>query len=158
MTDPSLGRKKRKITYAASPQGVEKAVNALKRLGFESKINFAKSNLLSRTTVTKFFNCQPIQLDSLKRICEALILDWKEIVPICEEEQSKRLEINEPSNSDTNEGVVQVQTLYRKVTVFEKQSQVIKAEIILEGDFDSINNNLSVSLQAVLREFSGDTI
>ena len=158
MTKLSFGTKKRKITYAPSPQGVEKAEKALKRLGFESKINFAKSNLLSRTTVTKFFNCQPIQLDSLKRICEALILDWKEIVPICEEEQSKRLEINEPSNSDTNEGVVQVQTLYRKVTVFEKQSQVIKAEIILAGDFDSINNNLSVSLQAVLREFSGDTI
>jgi uncharacterized protein YjbI with pentapeptide repeats len=158
MTDPSQSRKKRKITYAASAQGVEKADKALKRLGFGSKINFAKSNLLSRTTVTKFFQYQPIQLDSFKRICEGLTLDWKEIVSICEKEQSKRLEIHEPSNLDTNQGGEQFQTLYRKVTILDKQSQVIKAVVILEGDFDSINNNLSISLQAILREFSGDTI
>ncbi len=158
MTDPSQSKKKRKITYAASPQGVEKAEKALKRLGFESKINFAKSNLLSRSTVTKFFQCQPIQFDSLRRICKALTLDWQEIVQMREEEPSKRLEVNEPSTSDTNEGMVQVQTPYRKVTVLDKHSQVIKAVIILEGDFNSINNNLSVSLQAILREFLGDTI
>ncbi len=158
MTDQSLGRKKRKITYAASPRGVEKAEKALKRLGFESKSDFANSKFLSRSTVTKFFQCQSIQFDSLKRICEALRLEWKEIVQICEEEQSKRLEINEPSHSDTNERVEQVQTLYRKVTVLDKQSQVIKAVIVLEGDFNSINNNLSVLLQAILRENSGDTI
>jgi uncharacterized protein YjbI with pentapeptide repeats/DNA-binding Xre family transcriptional regulator len=158
MTDPSQGKKKRKITYAASPQGIEKAEKALKRLGFESKINLAKSQLLSRSTVTKFFQCQPIQLDSLKRICEALTLDWKELVLMGEEEPSQRLEIHEPNKSETNEGVEQVQTLSCKVTVLDKHSQVTKAVIILEGDFNSINNNLSVSLQAVLREFSGDTI
>jgi uncharacterized protein YjbI with pentapeptide repeats len=158
MTDSTQGRKKKKITYTASPQGIKKAEKALKRLGFESKINFAKSNLLSRSTVTKFFNYQPIQFDSFKRICEALTLDWKEIVPMCEEQQSKRLEIKESSNSDTNEGVELVQALYRRVTVLDKQSQVIKAVIILEGNFNSINNNLSVTLQAILREFAGDTI
>jgi DNA-binding Xre family transcriptional regulator len=158
MTDPSQGREKRKITYAASPQAVEKAEKALKRLGFDSKSNFAKSNLLSRSVVTKFFNCQSIQLDSLKKICEALTLDWKEIVQMCGKEQVRRLEINESSNLDINEGVEQVQTLYRKVTVIDKESQLIKAVIILEGNFNSINNNLSVSLQAILREFSGDTI
>ncbi len=95
MTDPSLGTKKRKITYAASPQGVEKAEKALKRLGFESRINFAESIFLSRSTITKFFNYQSIQFDSLKRICNALTLDWKEIVQTCEEQQSKPLEIND---------------------------------------------------------------
>jgi uncharacterized protein YjbI with pentapeptide repeats/DNA-binding Xre family transcriptional regulator len=158
MTDPSQGKKKRKITYAASPQGIEKAEKALKRLGFESKINLAKSQLLSRSTVTKFFQCQPIQLDSLKRICEALTLDWKELVLMGEEEPSQRLEIHEPNKSETNEGVEQVQTLSCKVTVLDKHSQVTKAVIILEGDFNSINNNLSVSLQTILRENSGDTI
>jgi uncharacterized protein YjbI with pentapeptide repeats/DNA-binding Xre family transcriptional regulator len=158
MTNLSQGRKKRKITYAASPQVVDKAEKALKRLGFESKINFAKSNLLSRSTVTKFFQCQPIQFDSLRRICEALTLDWQEIVQMCEEEQSNRLEIKESSNSDTNEGVEQVQTLSRKVIVLDKQTQVIKAVLILEGDFNSINNNFSLSLPAILREYAGDTI
>jgi hypothetical protein len=56
MTDPSQGKKKRKITYAASPQGVEKAEKALKRLGFESKSHLAKIHFLSRSTVTKFFS------------------------------------------------------------------------------------------------------
>jgi uncharacterized protein YjbI with pentapeptide repeats/DNA-binding Xre family transcriptional regulator len=158
MTYPSQRQKKKKITYTASPQGVETAEKALKRLGFESKINFAKSIYLSRSTVTKFFQGQPIQLDSFKRICEALTLNWKEILQMYEEEKSKRPEINKPSNSDTDKGVEQVKTLSRKVTVLDKQSQVIKAVIILEGDFNSINNNLSVSLQAILREFSGDTI
>jgi uncharacterized protein YjbI with pentapeptide repeats/DNA-binding Xre family transcriptional regulator len=158
MTDSTQGRKKKKITYTASSQGIEKAENALKRLGFESKINFAKYSFLSRSTVTKFFQCQQIQLDSLKRICTALRLNWQEIVQMCEEEQSNPLEINESSNSDTNEGVELVQTLYRKVTVLDKQSEVIKAEIILEGDFNSINNDLSVSLQAILQVYGGDTI
>ena len=158
MTDPSLGRKKRKITYAASAQGVEKAEKALKRLGFESKINFAKSNLLSRTTVTKFFQCQSIQLDSLKRICEALKLDWEKIVPMCEEEQSNRLEINEPSNLDTNEEGERMQMLSRQITVLDKHSQATKAEIILKGDINSVNNDLSVIMELFLRNFIGDTI
>jgi len=128
------------------------------RLGYESKTNFAKSQFLSRSTVTKFFQCQPIQLDSLKRICEALSLDWNEIVQTCEEEQSKRLEINDFRNLDTNEGVEQVQRLSRKVTVLDNKSKVVKAEIILEGDLSSINDNLSVLFQAILRENSGDTI
>ena len=98
MTDSTQGRKKKKITYTASPQGIKNAEKALVRLGFESKINFANSISLSRSTITKFFSCQPIQFDSFKRICEALTLDWKEIVPMCEEQQSKQLEINEFSN------------------------------------------------------------
>ena len=86
MTDPSQNRKKKKITITASPQGVERAENALIRLGFDSKSNFAKSQLLARNTVTKFFQREPIQLDSFKRICEALKLKW---IDIAEEEQSE---------------------------------------------------------------------
>jgi hypothetical protein len=59
MTNSNSGRKRKKITYTASIEGIKKAENALIRLGFESKINFAKSQLLSRSTVTKFFQLQP---------------------------------------------------------------------------------------------------
>ncbi len=108
MTDPSPGLKNRKVTYAASPQGIEKAEKAWKRLGFWSKIHFVSSslvdgNLLSRSTVEKFFQGQSIQLDSFKRICEALTLNWQEIVQVYEEEQAARLEINKPSTSDNDE-------------------------------------------------------
>ena len=192
MTDPNPSRKKKKITYVASPQGVEKAEKALKRLGFASKSSFAESIFMSRSTVTDFFMRRPIQLDSLKRICEKLTLKWQEVVlednvhseqdiggrvselvssptpytphptpapeGLGEAEPSRQLEINESSQKEINQGVEPVQKIYRQVTVLDQRSQVIKAEIRLEGDIESINNDLLVLLQAILREFSGDTI
>ncbi len=153
MTDSSLARKKKKITYTACTQGIERAENALKRLGFESKSNFAESQLLSRSTVTKFFQCQPIQLDSFKRICKALTLNWGEVAGIIEE----GLERNNYSSPDTDE-VVQVQAVHRQVTVVDKQSKKIKAVIVLEGDINSVNSDLKVSLELALLTYPGDTI
>ena len=156
MTDPSLARKKRKITYTASPQGVQKAENALRRLGFGSKSNFAESQFLSRSTVTKFFRYQPIQLDSFKRICDALTLDWKEIAEISEEEQSGRLAINDCSSPNTNEGMEPVRTLRREITVIDESSLTSIAVIVLEGDINSVPNLKIIA--SVLREYSGETI
>jgi Pentapeptide repeats (8 copies) len=47
MTDSSVVKNnKKKITYTASIQGIERADNALKRLGFESKsANLSRANL-----------------------------------------------------------------------------------------------------------------
>ncbi|MBW4446235.1 MAG: pentapeptide repeat-containing protein [Spirirestis rafaelensis WJT71-NPBG6] len=157
MTDSSLAKKKKKITYTASTQGIERAENALKRLGFESKSNFAESQLLSRSTVTKFFQCQPIQLDSFKRICKALKLNWAEVAGIIEERQSECLERNNYSSPDTDE-VVQVQAVHRQVTVLDKQTKKIKAVIVLEGDINSVNSDLKVSLELALLTYPGDTI
>jgi DNA-binding Xre family transcriptional regulator len=70
-------QKKKRITVTASCQCIKKAEMALIRLGFESKSNFAKHHL-SRTTVTKFFQGQPISIDSLKRICRELELNWED--------------------------------------------------------------------------------
>ncbi|QKQ75599.1 pentapeptide repeat-containing protein [Nostoc sp. TCL240-02] len=156
MIDPSFGRKKKKITITASPKGIHVAENALIRLGFESKLNFAKSQLLSRSTVTKFFKGEPIQLDSFKRICEALKLDWREIAGIIEQRQPKQLPTSSYSSPDSDEVVEQVQPEHRKVTVIDKQSQKIKAVITLEGDIDSVQNWKII--QSVIREHSGDTI
>jgi uncharacterized protein YjbI with pentapeptide repeats len=80
MTDSNQRRKKKKITYTASPQGVEKAKNAFKRLELEQQKNFEKSIFLSRFIVMGFFTNQGIQFDSVKRICEALKLDLEEIL------------------------------------------------------------------------------
>ncbi|MBC1306062.1 pentapeptide repeat-containing protein [Trichormus variabilis] len=156
MTDPSLGRKKRKITIPASLEGVEIAEKALVRLGFDSKSNFAKSQLLARTTVTKFFQCEPIQLDSFKKICKELKLNWREIAGILEKEQSEQLEINDCNSLDTNKGVEPVQTLRRQVTVIDEQSQIILVAIVLEGDINSVPNHKV--LESILREYSGKTI
>ncbi|NEQ58411.1 MAG: pentapeptide repeat-containing protein [Moorea sp. SIO4A1] len=147
---------KKKLTITASSKGIEKAEKALIRLGFESKSKFAKSQFIGRSTVTKFFQSQPIQLDSFKRICQALTLDWKEIAGIADENQSELLSINDGSSSELLEGVEQGQAPRRKVTVIDKQSETIKASIVLEGDIDSVQNLKHI--QSILRDYSGYSI
>ncbi|QKQ75620.1 pentapeptide repeat-containing protein [Nostoc sp. TCL240-02] len=156
MIDPSPGIKKKKITIPASLEGVYVAEKALIRLGFESKSNFAKSQLISRTTVTKFFLSEPIQLDSFKRICETLKLNWREIAGLIEEKQPSQLPTSSYSNPSSDGVVEQVQPEYRRLTVIDKQSKKIKAVITLQGDIDSVQSWKFI--QSALREYSGDTI
>nr|WP_322685673.1 pentapeptide repeat-containing protein [Nostoc sp. DedQUE07]MDZ8131951.1 pentapeptide repeat-containing protein [Nostoc sp. DedQUE07] len=155
MTDPSPGKKK-KITITASREGFEVAEKALMRMGFESRLNFAKSQLLARSTVTKFFQGKPIQLDSFKRICEALKLNWREITGLTEERQPKQLSTSSYSSADSDGVVKQVQPEHLKVTVIDKQSKKIKVVITLEGDIHSVQSWKII--QSAVREYSGDTI
>jgi hypothetical protein len=155
MTNPNPSRKKQKITYTASPESVEKAERALKRLGFESKSNFAKSQRISRSTVTKFFQRQPIQLDSFKRICEALTLSWDKIMEFPEKEQLESLKKTDCSNLIINKEMKIEMTNRRQVTVIDKK-EIVKTVITLEGDIHSISN-IKI-LESILREHSGDTI
>jgi uncharacterized protein YjbI with pentapeptide repeats len=157
MTDPSI-RKKKKITITASLEGVKIAENALIRLGFESQINFAQSQDLARSTVSKFFNCRPIQPDYFKKICDKLKLDWRKIAALPEEKPSKIPEINDCISPDINEEGEKMltQTFYRQVTVIDKKTNTIKAEIKLRGDLNSFGDSSRVEF--ILREFAGDTI
>ncbi|MEM1392143.1 MAG: pentapeptide repeat-containing protein [Cyanobacteria bacterium P01_H01_bin.150] len=154
MTSPNLkGRRKQKITYTASVEGIKTAEKALKRLGFESKSNFSKSQLISRSTVTKFFQRQPIQLDSFKRICEGLKLNnWKEIAEL---EPSKTIDCNRTA---INEGGKVEMTNCRQIIVIDKESKIVKAQIILEGDINSVNNDLRLTLELCLRKYPEDDI
>lgn len=58
---------RRRITVSTSVEGVERARSALARLGFESLSQFAKAQLMGKSTVDKFFNRQPIQLSSFTK-------------------------------------------------------------------------------------------
>jgi len=157
MTDPSI-RKKRQIPITASSEGVKIAENTLIRLGFDSKINFANSQLLARSTVTKFFLRRPIKPDSFKRICQGLKLDWMRIAEFSEEEPSQIPGITDCINPDINEGMEKMltPTFYRQVTVIDKKTNTIKAEIKLIGDINSLGDSSRVEF--ILREFAGDTI
>jgi len=157
MTDLSI-RKKRQIPITASSEGVKIAENTLIRLGFDSKINFAKSQLLARSTVTKFFLRRPIKPDSFKRICQGLKLDWMRIAEFSEEEPSQIPGITDCINPDINEGVEKMltQTFDHKVIVIDKKTNTIKAEIKLIGDINSLGNSSMVEF--ILRQFAGDTI
>jgi uncharacterized protein YjbI with pentapeptide repeats/predicted transcriptional regulator len=156
MTDSNLPKKKKKVTFTASEGGIEKAENALKRLGFESKSNFAKSQLISRSTVTKFFQGEPIQLDSLKRICDALDLSWKEVMGMLLAEDRGRSLLLDQTMVEANEMVGKRSTLRRQVTVVDSTSEKVKSVITIEGDVDSVDNWRI--FQLILRQHSGSSI
>lgn len=150
-------KKKTRMTCIASQQGLEIANKALIERGFDSKLNFAKSQILSRSTVTKFFNFQPIQLDSFKRICEALKLKWREIIEIEEKQEVLFLSTieNFPELNINHQDAV-VQTLTRQLIVKNPQNNEVIAVVILKGDINS-DQNLEI-MQFTLREYSGNTI
>ncbi len=157
MNDTNRDTKKHKITYTATTQGIERAGKALKRLGFGSQANFAKSILISRSTVTKFFGGKkPIQLDSFQRICEELKLCWKEIAELPAEESLTSLISQDSSFSVINEDQPSTSTPTLQITVRNKHENRTKAVITLQGDLDSVSNkNILVS---ILKEYGGDTI
>ncbi|OCQ96999.1 hypothetical protein BCD64_15540 [Nostoc sp. MBR 210] len=141
MTKPSFGREKRKTTITTKPEGIERVEISLKAYKFDSKTDFAKSQLLSRSVVTKFFECQPIQIDSFTRICEGLRLDWQAIAGVTSEELA--------IISDTSEDIEQIER--REIEIEEKQ-----VVIVFQGDINSVEN-LTI-LQSILREYAGFTI
>jgi hypothetical protein len=156
MTDSSPGRKKKKLTIAASKKGVETAEKALIRLGFGTKSNFATSKRLSRSTVTKFFTQSPIMYDSFKVICDSLQLKWEEILETPEESiNSQPIKRQLNPSSDIEEGVKN-KMLVRQVNFVEITSQKTQTVITLKGDIDSISNIQVIA--AILKEHGGDTI
>ena len=159
MPDASPCTKKKKLTLVASKKGLEIADKALIRLGFDSKSNFAESQRLSRSTVSNFFNQVPIQLDSFKRICDALKLKWQEIAGITEDSiNSEQIERSVNPSPDIEEGA-KVKMLVRQVTVIDKQSGTIKSVILLKGEIDSISSlRILATILREIRENGGDTI
>jgi uncharacterized protein YjbI with pentapeptide repeats len=153
MTDSNILQKKEKITFIASKQGLQIAKNSLKRMGFESKLNFSESTLISRSVVTKFFQCQPIQLDSFKKICKELKLDWQKIVLIKTTDIGDTEEVNHVVKN--GEGV---STTSISVVDPESKEQIIL--ISLTGDFhrDLENTIFKQSLDIILQKYAGKNI
>lgn len=144
---------KKKFTLIATEEGVAKAEKALIRMSFGSQSNFANAILMSRSTVSKFFNRKPIQLDSFKRICEQLGgLKWQEIAGISQSRQSSESERKDMAVAEVGGGAAP----QRLVTVSDPKTKLKKVVITLQGDIESVTN-LQI-LQAILREHSGDTI
>ncbi len=160
MSDCSGGRKKKRFTLIASLEGLEKAEKSLLRLGFESQSKFAGVQLLSRSSVSNFFNRKPIQLDTFKRICEGLTLAWQDIAEIAgvvEENIDQKLkEKQENITSYIEMGIGAMTTLVRQIIVLDESSRTIKAEIRLSGDINSVQNIQLIA--SILKEYGGNTI
>lgn len=155
---------RKRVTVIASTEAVDRAEKALIRLGFESKTKFAEAQLLARNAVTKFFNRQPVQPDTFKRVCDGLKLDWQEIlgseinVEIGQSEETGHPEVVEMSATATSETVGTTLAITRRqVTVLDHQ-QGIKAKIVLAGDIDSVDANFKSTLEVLLKCYGGDTI
>ena len=136
---------RRQITVVASAEGIEQADNALVRLGFESKANFAECKLLSRSSVTKFFNRESLRPDTFKKICEILKLDWEKML-----DSGSLIPINDQQGSS-------IQGISRQITVIDKQNEV-QANIVLIGDITSIEFDFKTTLEVLLKEYGGCTI
>ncbi|AOY79164.1 pentapeptide repeat-containing protein [Moorena producens JHB] len=142
----------KKLTITASSTGVETAKAALSKLDFESESNLAKSQRLSDSIVSKFFNFKPIQLDSFKRICQALKLKWIEIAGIAEEKESEVVSKNDSSSSE----LVEPEKIPLAVTVVDKKPEKVNASIVLTGDIDSAEHLKRI--ESSLQNSSGETI
>jgi nucleoside-diphosphate-sugar epimerase len=149
-------KSKKKQTFTASDEGIEKAEIMLRKKGFGSKAEFATLTYISRSTITKFFLGQSIQLDSFKRICDQLGLNWQEICFGKEMFESKHCSV-------TNDELL----VNSKVGATPKKSITIDCEskdgiiaVTLEGnlDQDSHNRFFKSSLEVILKEYAGKTI
>jgi predicted NACHT family NTPase len=74
---------KKKQTVSATPQGIERAEKALKRL-YGTQLNLAEvklKGLVGRSTIQKFFKGEKILVDKFQEICKALTLEshWEAI-------------------------------------------------------------------------------
>lgn len=132
MTD----RKRKKITYIATDDGISKVERALVRFGIDTKENFAKSMNMSRSTLVKFQGKKGIQLDSFKKICEKVDLDWQDVADISQ----KILKTLDFSILEIVDDCDRVQVVMTKVTVKDRSNNIVKAVMILEGDFESAFN------------------
>jgi uncharacterized protein YjbI with pentapeptide repeats len=158
--------KRRRVTVTASPVGIDRAEKSLLRLGFESKSNFARAQLIGKSTVDKFFNRQPIQLDTFKRICKALrIEDWRgvaELEPLvaqcASEAAEEEAELDVVVEAIASQPMNMSLTVARQITIADRNNGEVQFEIVLKGDIASIDDQVQKTLGTIFRSLSGSTI
>jgi uncharacterized protein YjbI with pentapeptide repeats len=161
MTTPAT---RKRVTVIASQAGVESAERSLIRQGFETKGNFAKFLIMGKSTVDNFFNRKGIQPDSFKRICNGLKLNWKDIM-----EQGlivNPVTVDSPALSgfSTSSGLVfgspgaLNEESICSINTVDGINTETRLVLVLEGDFNSINNESKQAIEILLRNGFGSTI
>ncbi|AFZ22157.1 hypothetical protein [Allocoleopsis franciscana] len=137
----------------ASPQGIEKAKNALNRNNLTQKALANERGIASWSTVNKFFNGRPVDRSIFIEICQELNLDWEEIVspspsnPAAEEPESE-----EPSVSFSDP---LISTVQRNATRTRRALDPyilprIRREALLEKCLKAIRHSLQAEKQNVI--------
>ena len=158
--------KRKRVTVTASVQGIDRAEKELIRLGFDSKSSFAKAQLMGKSAVDRFFNRQPIQPDSFKRICEGLrIADWRsvaELEPLVAQcglaHPENVAEVDVVTEAIVSQPMNMSFLATRQITVTARENGKVQFEIVLNGDIASIDVQVQKTLETILRSWSGNTI
>jgi DNA-binding Xre family transcriptional regulator len=150
--------KRKRITIAASVEGVERAEKSMLRLGIGSKETLAESIEMGKSTVNKFFQRQPIQLDSFKRICDGLKMkDWRTVAEL--ENVVEQTEAGSDAKSQLSASILNpITTDGRAITVTDRKTGEVKIEIILEGNINANDDNFQITLTTLLKNYGGETI
>jgi uncharacterized protein YjbI with pentapeptide repeats len=125
----SLMRKNGKVTLIASEEGIEIAINAFNRR-FKSRLKFAESSLIGRSTITNFFLRKPIQPDSFQRICKELDINWQDILyeaPV--RELSKIVDVTQVPDREID-GKKTI-----TITAEHPQSGLVVLSVVLGGEY-----------------------
>jgi energy-coupling factor transporter ATP-binding protein EcfA2 len=110
-----------------SAQGIEKANTAL--LKFGSKADLAAQLQMSRTTINKFFQREPVLQKKFSAICKKLKLILEEVADLPNLVESEPVEQSQRNNADIDELVREVrsrccdkiQHLYSKIQLLNRQ-------------------------------------
>ncbi|GAB1538434.1 hypothetical protein NUACC21_10950 [Scytonema sp. NUACC21] len=79
-----------KRSLVASETGIKLAKRALQRQNLTQKDFALEVAMLAWSTVSKFFNCKPVDRNKFIEICERLELDWRDIAaPLIEQEEDE---------------------------------------------------------------------
>jgi predicted NACHT family NTPase len=135
--------KKTERSLRLSAQGIEKANTALTKFGsvadLAAQIGAARKRTkgaspkttvgMSRGTIYKFLNGEPVQRKEFHEICKKLGLDSREIADLPKVGESKPVEKNQESSSDIDELVQEVRShccdkilhLYSKIQLLNRQ-------------------------------------
>ncbi|MFB2837816.1 NACHT domain-containing protein [Floridanema evergladense] len=105
-------------TVSATPEGIELAEKALKRLfGTQLSLARALNGSPGRSTIQKFFKGETIKVDLFKEICKALTLEslWEEIAGLKDSPNLGTLTNNAPPESVENNVEIDINDLVQEV-------------------------------------------
>ena len=154
-------QKRKRVLIPASINGVKRAEKIRVRLGFASLTAFAKSHRLGKSSVDRFFNCQPIQVDTFIKICEGLeVKDWRELAelePVLDQvEKATPARLLQACLAQDSHKIRE--TDRQVITARDQVSGEVKAEVTLDGDFDTTDATYKSTIEVFLKMYAGDSI
>jgi len=138
---------------------IEKAKLAFKRQGYLRQIDLAEDLMMSRSTVSNFFNGNSIYRQNFLEICDRLNLDWEEIV---DWDDIKTKEAEDLETKETINSSVYSVSLKREQFINSPQNiprsgavQFVGRDEVLEELDQQLQQNQSIAIIAAITGMGG---